>query len=79
MTCPTPVSRPRLELAAIAQRIETGTVWINHMHAFSPDIAFGIEDSLHGLALHTNTQTPMRKALASPRRKDLPWKHPSEP
>jgi acyl-CoA reductase-like NAD-dependent aldehyde dehydrogenase len=57
---------------AIAQRIEAGTVWINHVHAFSPDIAFGghkqsgvgIENSLHGLAEYTNLQTVMRKALA---------------
>ncbi len=56
---------------SIARRIEAGTVWINHAHAFGPDIAFGghkqsgvgIENSLHGLAEYTNVQTVMRKAL----------------
>ncbi len=56
---------------AIARRIEAGTVWVNHVHAFSPHIAFGghkqsgvgIENSLHGLAEYTNMQTVMRKAL----------------
>jgi acyl-CoA reductase-like NAD-dependent aldehyde dehydrogenase len=57
---------------AIARRIQAGTVWINHVHVFSPDIAFGghkqsgvgIENSLHGLAEYCNLQTVMRKALA---------------
>lgn len=57
---------------AIASRLETGTVWINQVHVFSPDIAFGghkqsgvgIENSLHGLAEYCNTQTLMRKPLA---------------
>ena len=57
---------------AIARRIEAGTVWINHVHVFGPDIAFGghkqsgvgIENSLHGLAEYCNVQTVMRKALA---------------
>ncbi|RJF92538.1 aldehyde dehydrogenase family protein [Noviherbaspirillum saxi] len=56
----------------IAQRIEAGTVWINQIHTFAPNIAFGghkqsgvgIENSLHGLAEYANTQTMMRKALA---------------
>ena len=56
---------------AIAHRIEAGTVWVNHVHAFSPHIAFGghkqsgvgIENSKHGLAEYTNMQTVMRKAL----------------
>ena len=56
----------------IARRIEAGTVWINHAHAFGPDIAFGghkqsgvgIENSLHGLAEYANVQTVMRKSLA---------------
>lgn len=64
--------RDTVRAEAIAERIEAGTVWINHVHAFSPDIAFGghkqsgigIENSLHGLAEYTNTQTLMRKALA---------------
>jgi acyl-CoA reductase-like NAD-dependent aldehyde dehydrogenase len=55
----------------IAGRLEAGTVWINHAHAFSPDIAFGghkqsgvgIENSLHGLAEYANAQTLMRKPL----------------
>lgn len=58
---------------AIASRLETGTVWINQVHVFSPDIAFGghkqsgvgIENSLHGLAEYRNTQTLMRKPLAA--------------
>lgn len=58
---------------AIASRLETGTVWINQVHVFSPDIAFGghkqsgvgIENSLHGLAEYCNTQTLMRKPLAA--------------
>ena len=49
----------------IAGRIETGTVWINEIHSFSPHIAFGghkqsgigIENSLEGLAEYTNVQT----------------------
>jgi acyl-CoA reductase-like NAD-dependent aldehyde dehydrogenase len=57
--------------AQIARRIEAGTVWINHVHVFAPDIAFGghkqsgvgIENSLHGLAEYCNMQTLMRKAL----------------
>lgn len=56
---------------AIAARLEAGTVWINHVHAFSPHIAFGghkqsgvgIENSLHGLAEYSNMQTVMRKPL----------------
>lgn len=56
---------------AIALRLEAGTVWINQVHVFSPDIAFGghkqsgvgIENSLHGLAEYCNVQTLMRKPL----------------
>lgn len=56
---------------AIAERLEAGTVWINHAHAFSPHVAFGghkqsgvgIENSLHGLAEYSNMQSVMRKAL----------------
>lgn len=56
---------------AIARRIEAGTVWVNHVHAFSPHIAFGghkqsgvgIENSLHGLAEYANMQTVMRKSM----------------
>lgn len=56
----------------IAHRIQAGTVWINQVHVFAPNIAFGghkqsgvgIENSLHGLAEYTNMQTVMRKAMA---------------
>lgn len=54
----------------VARRLESGTVWINQAHKFSPEIAFGghkqsglgIENSLHGLAEYTNAQTVMRRA-----------------
>jgi acyl-CoA reductase-like NAD-dependent aldehyde dehydrogenase len=57
----------------IAARLETGTVWINQVHAFSPHVAFGghkqsgmgIENSLHGLAEYTNLQTIRRKPLTA--------------
>ena len=60
------------QAAQVARRIEAGTVWINHVHVFAPNIAFGghkqsglgIENSLHGLAEYCNLQTVMRKALA---------------
>lgn len=50
---------------AVARRLETGSVWINQIHQFSPDIPFGghkqsglgIENGLHGLAEYTNLQT----------------------
>ena len=49
----------------IAERLETGTVWINEIHSFSPHIAFGghkqsgigIENALEGLSEYTNSQT----------------------
>jgi acyl-CoA reductase-like NAD-dependent aldehyde dehydrogenase len=49
----------------IAERMETGTVWINEIHSFSPHIAFGghkqsgigIENALEGLSEYTNSQT----------------------
>jgi acyl-CoA reductase-like NAD-dependent aldehyde dehydrogenase len=55
----------------IAACLETGTVWINQVHVFSPHVAFGghkqsgmgIENSLHGLAEYTNLQTIRRKPL----------------
>ncbi len=64
--------RDLAEAERVARRIEAGTVWINHVHVFAPDIAFGghkqsglgIENSLHGLSEYTNRQTVMRKALA---------------
>ena len=50
---------------AIASRLECGTVWINHIHAMSPHVAFGghkqsgmgVENSLQGLLEYTNTQS----------------------
>ncbi|RKE36451.1 acyl-CoA reductase-like NAD-dependent aldehyde dehydrogenase [Paraburkholderia sp. BL23I1N1] len=53
----------------IAARLESGTVWINQAHAFSPHVAFGghkqsgmgIENSLHGLSEYANLQTIRRK------------------
>lgn len=56
----------------IAARLETGTVWINQVHVFSPHVAFGghkqsglgIENSLHGLAEYANLQTIRSKPLA---------------
>lgn len=49
----------------IANRIEAGTVWINEIHQYAPDQAFGgqkesgigCENSLDGLAEYTNWQT----------------------
>jgi acyl-CoA reductase-like NAD-dependent aldehyde dehydrogenase len=57
----------------IASQLEAGTVWINQVHVFAPNIAFGghkqsgvgIENSLHGLAEYCNAQTLMRKPLAA--------------
>ncbi|MFK8399920.1 aldehyde dehydrogenase family protein [Pseudomonas sp. BGr12] len=57
---------------SVARRLETGTVWINHAHQFSPSIAFGghktsgmgIENSLHGLAEYTNMQSVLQKKRA---------------
>lgn len=57
-----------LELAtAIADRLETGTVWINEVGVISPHYPFGghkesglgIEHSLDGLAEYTNSKTIM--------------------
>ncbi|SAK99287.1 betaine-aldehyde dehydrogenase [Caballeronia pedi] len=56
---------------AVARRLESGTVWINQIHVFGPDIAFGghkqsgmgIENSLHGLSEYCNMQTIMERAL----------------
>ena len=49
----------------IAEQLESGTVWINEIHSFSPHVAFGghkqsgigIENSLEGLSEYTNSQT----------------------
>ena len=53
---------------SIARRLETGTVWINQAHIFSPHVPFGghkqsgmgIENSLYGLAEYANLQTIRR-------------------
>lgn len=50
---------------AIAARLQCGTVWINHIHALSPEVAFGghkqsgvgVENSVEGLLEYTNTQS----------------------
>lgn len=60
------------QVQRVAERLEAGTVWINHVHVFAPDIAFGghkqsgmgIENSLHGHAEYSNMKTIMRKAMA---------------
>jgi acyl-CoA reductase-like NAD-dependent aldehyde dehydrogenase len=63
-----------LEMAErLARRLETGTVWINQAHVFSPSIAFGghkesgmgIENSLDGLAEYANVQTLLRRKGAA--------------
>jgi acyl-CoA reductase-like NAD-dependent aldehyde dehydrogenase len=54
---------------SLAERLETGTVWINEVHQFAPNIPFGghkqsgmgVENSLEGLAEYTNSQTIMVK------------------
>lgn len=51
----------------IANQIEAGTVWINEVHQFAPNIPFGgfkesgigLENALEGLAEYTNSQTIM--------------------
>ncbi|HJT40278.1 MAG TPA: aldehyde dehydrogenase family protein [Sphingobium sp.] len=58
-------SRDADKARAIAERIESGTVWINEIHSFSPHVAFGghkqsgigIENSIDGLCEYTNAQT----------------------
>jgi len=50
---------------SIARRLEAGTVWINHIHAMSPDVPFGgrkqsglgVENGLEGLLEYTSVQT----------------------
>ncbi|MES9968544.1 MAG: aldehyde dehydrogenase family protein [Candidatus Thiodiazotropha sp.] len=52
----------------IAEQIEAGTVWINEVHQYSPEQAFGghkqsglgCENSIHGLMEYTNWQTITR-------------------
>ena len=56
---------------AIAERLESGTVWINEIHSFSPHIAFGghkqsgigVENALEGLAEYSNAQTIVTRRL----------------
>ncbi|GMX61120.1 aldehyde dehydrogenase family protein [Paenibacillus elgii] len=51
----------------LAEKLETGTVWINEIHVFSPSFPFGghkqsgmgVENSLDGLAEYTNSKTIM--------------------
>lgn len=59
-----------LELArSIAERLETGTVWINEFQVMAPHLPFGghkqsgigIENSIDGLKEYTNTKTIMVK------------------
>jgi acyl-CoA reductase-like NAD-dependent aldehyde dehydrogenase len=55
----------------VAQRLQAGTVWINQVHVFSPQVPFGghkqsgvgIENALDGLAEYTNVQTIMKRSL----------------
>ncbi|MEF0943990.1 aldehyde dehydrogenase family protein [Rhizobium sp. BR 362] len=55
----------------VAERLETGTVWINEIHIFSPHATFaghkqsgiGIEHSHHGLLEFTNAQTIVMKKV----------------
>lgn len=57
----------------IAARLETGTVWINEMFAFSPTAPFsghkqsglGVEHGVQGLLEFTNTQTITSRKLAA--------------
>ncbi len=57
----------------IASKLETGTVWINEMFAFSPDAPFsghkqsgiGVEHGTEGLLEFTNTQTITVKKLSA--------------
>ena len=59
-----------LELAkSIADRLDTGTVWINEAQVHSPDAPFGghkesgmgVESSLDGIKEYTNSKTIMIK------------------
>lgn len=58
---------------AVAQRLNTGTVFINHDQYLSPFAAFGghkqsglgVEGGAEGLAEYTNTQTLVRKKTAA--------------
>lgn len=60
---------PPEQAAAVARRLETGTVWVNEIHVHGIDIPFGghkqsgmgVENGLEGLTEFTNTQTLMFK------------------
>jgi acyl-CoA reductase-like NAD-dependent aldehyde dehydrogenase len=60
---------PPAEAAAVAVRLETGTVWVNEIHIHGVDIPFGghkqsgmgVEHGAEGLAEFTNTKTLMFK------------------
>ena len=60
---------PADEAAAVAKRLETGTVWVNEIHVHGIDIPFGghkqsgmgVENGAEGLAEFTNTKTLMFK------------------
>ncbi len=58
---------PAAQAAAVARRLETGTVWVNEIHVHGIDIPFGghkesgmgVENGPEGLAEFTNTKTLM--------------------
>jgi acyl-CoA reductase-like NAD-dependent aldehyde dehydrogenase len=58
---------PPKDAAAVARRLETGTVWVNEIHVHGIDIPFGghkqsgmgVENGHEGLTEFTNTQTLM--------------------
>ena len=60
---------PPEEAAAVALRLETGTVWVNEIHVHGIDIPFGghkqygmgVENGAEGLSEFTNTKTLMFK------------------
>lgn len=60
---------PPDEAAAVARRLETGTVWVNEIHIHGVDIPFGghkesglgVENGREGLLEFTNTKTLMFK------------------
>jgi acyl-CoA reductase-like NAD-dependent aldehyde dehydrogenase len=62
---------PAEEANKVAQRLETGTVWVNEIHVHGIDIPFGghkesgmgVENGAEGLAEFTNTKTLMYKKV----------------
>lgn len=58
----------------VAERLQTGTVWINEIHIFSPHATFaghkqsgiGVEHSQHGLLEFTNPQSILVRKVAEP-------------